>query len=255
MRELKMTSTSLFARKGIGALALGLTGLSLITACNSSESIAPTADNIPKAPSLTKAANGPASHVVWTIMDKVSGDSIGGTWFTYKSLNGTLFNTTDNTYKDLDPRSGVFDVIAEKEGPMAVCLKNWDASTIYVIPQPGGGNCVTAEVSGKLTTLKPWVANLKRSAYWWASVNGLPSYYGTYKVTGPYGWTTTVVGNGQNDLAKNRYVYAQFPFTGMYTVCQIVPPSGTKLPAQPCAAVNMTSEGGILLPIFVNKSL
>ena len=251
----EMTSTSLFARGGIRALALAMTAVFLTTACNSSESIAPTTVNIPTVPSLGKGLKGSAAHVVWTIIDRVSGDSIPYTAFTYRSANGTLFTLADNEGEDLDQRPGVYEVVAEKDGPMTICATNWNPTKLVLEPQPGGGNCFTPDVSGKLTTVKPWLTHLKTSAYWWASANGIPTYSGTYSIKGPYGFVTTVVGNGYRDLAKNPYVYVQLPWAGAYTICQTVPPPGTKLPAQPCVTFNETADAATFLPIFVNKSL
>jgi hypothetical protein len=247
-----MYSTLLHSRRERAASALILAAVTLVAACNTETSFGPTADHVPTSPVLAKGANGGGgSHAIWAVVDKITGDSVGGAVFLVKNSGGTvLTNVTDNSSYDLDPRPGVFDVTLEKDAA-EICLYAAPPSRFFNNSKTP--KCVSITVGGKIE-LEPWCVVYLYSAYWWASVNGLPTTKGTYSVSGPNGFSMTVVSNGQNDRATSAYVYVKLPTSGSYTVCQTVPPAGTALPTQPCRTIDVLLGTPVLLSPFANKT-
>jgi hypothetical protein len=69
-----MNSTLLLSRCGL-CRALALAGVALVGACNTDNSLAPTADHVPTSPVLAKGAKG-GPHATWAEVDKITGDTL-----------------------------------------------------------------------------------------------------------------------------------------------------------------------------------
>lgn len=188
----------------------------------------------------------------WLARDGVSLDSIGGALFTIDEGSGPVF-IVDNMALDLDKRPGVFEVKLAKNGAsVKVCPSLPPVGRAFSLPPKG---CVT-KTSNQTTDFGSWSVPPEYSIYWYTTVNGVDATDGEYTVTAEGGgFSTTITNNNSADLWKNTWIYMAVPAAGLYTVCQTVPPTGTKLAQPACQEVMVELAVPSNLQAFQNQPL
>ena len=193
-------------------------------------------------------------RAVWAARDGLTADSVFGSLFTINEGSGPV-SIVDNAALDLDKRPGVFAVkLATNGASVTVCPQLASVGRTFNVP-PTPKGCVT-KTSNQTTDFGAWTVNPEYSIYWYTTLNGVDATDGTYTITAAAGgFSTTVTNNDAIDMWKNTWFYVAVPAAGTYTVCQTVPPAGTKLAQPSCQDVQVEFGLPANLQAFQNQPL
>ena len=176
--------------------------------------------------------------IQWAAVDMFN-QGVAGTTFNV-DLGSGLVSVPDNSALDLDKNDGRFMVKAPN-GSAFLCPDtpptNWYFNAgqgCATYPAPAGQTSFAE--SWHLFPIYSMIVQAADPITWGAG----PS---TYEVKNTNGWTGTLVDEGKNDrwTGKLGHMWMILPSAGDYTICQTVPPPGTKLATPSC--VQFTVKG------------
>jgi hypothetical protein len=176
--------------------------------------------------------------VQWTALDMFY-QGVAGTTFTVDVGNGPV-KVADNAPLDLDKSDGRFMVKAPN-GTATVCPFLAPTNWYFNAGQGCGGYPAPA---GQTTFLNDWHLFAVYSVY---VLVADPITWGAgpseYIVKNAAGFSETLIDEGKNDRRPGKlgHLYMLLPSAGDYTICQTVPPPGTKLAIPTC--VDVTVKG------------
>jgi hypothetical protein len=204
----------------------------------------------------------PIARVQWTVVDFIP-TVVGGAVFTLAdSTTKVIAMFVDNSFTDSDPVPGAFQLQLYIDATFTVCQSSPPPGYYFIAANTVCKTFTTKQ--GTVTTLANTIAYPIASAVWRVT-NGVKDINDQLTLIGPSTFTVSggpnsviipIVDNGPDDFdARVGRLALKLPATGIYSICETVPPVGYKNAAPSCKripiATGVPGNGGY----FTNQEL